>query len=59
MHYGNFSIDENPTTTPIDQASFPDWNGCGGTTSHTLGGNPSPMPEQRGAHGEMVWQKLD
>jgi hypothetical protein len=30
--------------TLIDQASFPDWNGGGGTTSHMLGGNQSPMP---------------
>jgi hypothetical protein len=43
-HYGNFSVGGNPTTTPIDQASFPDWNGGGGTTSHMLGGNQSPMP---------------
>lgn len=65
-HYGSVSADDSHLTTHIDQASFPNWNGRGGTTSYTRDGEqltyivarPSSGSAE-GAHGEVVWQKLD
>jgi hypothetical protein len=65
-HFGSVSIDGSQMTTHIQQASFPNWNGKGGTTGYTLSGNqltyvvakPSSGAAE-GAHGEVVWQKLD
>lgn len=65
-HYGSVAIDGTSMTTHIDQASFPNWNGRGGATGYTLAGNqltylvakPSSGAAE-GAHGEVVWQKLD
>ncbi|HUA81097.1 MAG TPA: lipocalin-like domain-containing protein [Dyella sp.] len=65
-HFGSISIMGDKMTTHIAQASFPNWNGRGVTTSYTLSGNqltyivakPSSGAGE-GAHGEVVWQKLD
>jgi hypothetical protein len=65
-HFGSVSIDGSHMTTHIEQASFPNWNGKVGTTSYTLDGQqltyivakPSSGAAE-GAHGEVVWQKLD
>lgn len=65
-HFGSISIAGSTMTTHIVQASFPNWNGRGGTTSYTLNGKeltyivakPSSGAGE-GAHGEVVWQKVD
>jgi hypothetical protein len=65
-HFGSVSVSGNQMTTHIEQASFPNWIGKGGTTGYTLNGNqltytvakPSSGAAE-GAHGEVVWQKLD
>lgn len=65
-HYGSVSIHGNTMSTHIDQASFPNWNGRDGTTGYTLQGKqltyivakPSSGAAE-GAHGEVVWQRLD
>lgn len=65
-HYGSISVSGNQLTTHIEQASFPNWNGRDSTTGYVLDGNqltytvakPSSGAAE-GAHGEVVWQKLD
>lgn len=65
-HYGSVSIDGDHLMTHIEQASFPNWNGRSGSTSYTRDGDqltyvvakPSSGAAE-GAHGEVVWQKLD
>jgi hypothetical protein len=65
-HYGSVGIHGDRMSTHIDQASFPNWVGRGGTTAYTLDGNqltyivakPSSGSSE-GAHGEVVWQRLD
>lgn len=65
-HYGSVSIRGDRMSTHIEQASFPNWIGRNGTTSYVLRGNqltyivakPSSGATD-GAHGEVVWQRLD
>ena len=65
-HFGNVGIKDNQITTHIDQASFPNWNGRDGKNSYTLDGKqltyvvakPSSGASE-GAHGEVVWQRID
>jgi hypothetical protein len=65
-HFGSVQVQGDKMTTHIEQASFPNWNGHGGTTGYTRSGNqltyvvakPSSGAAE-GAHGEVVWQKLD
>ncbi|MBE1159530.1 lipocalin-like domain-containing protein [Dyella acidiphila] len=65
-HFGSVAVMDKQMRTHIEQASFPNWNGHGGSTGYTLDGNqltyivakPSSGAAE-GAHGEVVWQKLD
>jgi hypothetical protein len=65
-HFGSVSVQGDTMTTHIEQATFPNWNGRGGSTSYKLEGKrltyivakPSSGAAE-GAHGEVVWQKLD
>jgi hypothetical protein len=65
-HFGDVSIQDNQLVTHIEQASFPNWNGRDGKSSYTLDGNqltyivakPSSGSSE-GAHGEVVWQRVD
>ncbi|RUL74509.1 lipocalin-like domain-containing protein [Dyella choica] len=65
-HYGSVSVHGDQISTHIEQASFPNWIGRGGSTGYTLQGNeltyivakPSSGAAE-GAHGEVVWQRLD
>lgn len=65
-HYGSVAIQGDRMTTHIEQASFPNWNGRGATTHYTRDGDqltyivakPSSGASE-GAHGEVVWQRLD
>lgn len=65
-HFGSVSVVGDQMTTHIAQASFPNWNGRGGSTHYSLNGNqltylvakPSSGAAE-GAHGEVVWQRLD
>ncbi|GLQ91413.1 lipocalin-like domain-containing protein [Dyella acidisoli] len=65
-HYGSVSIQGDKLATHIEQASFPNWNGHKGATSYTLSGNqlsyivakPSSGAAE-GAHGEVVWRRVD
>lgn len=65
-HYGSVAIEGDQMTTHIVQASFPNWNGRGGATHYTRDGNqltyivakPSSGASE-GAHGEVVWQRID
>jgi len=65
-HYGSISIQGNRMTTHIEQASFPNWNGRSGSTDYSLKGSqltytvakPSSGAAE-GAHGEVVWQRMD
>ena len=65
-HFGSISIQDGQMATHIVQASFPNWNGRGGKSKYTLDGNqltyimakPSSGASE-GAHGEVVWQRMD
>ncbi|GLQ99929.1 lipocalin-like domain-containing protein [Dyella mobilis] len=65
-HFGSVSVQGDQMTTHIVQASFPNWNGRGGSEHYTRNGNqltyivakPSSGAAE-GAHGEVTWQKLD
>lgn len=65
-HYGSVSVQGNQLRTHIDQASFPNWIGRDGSSAYTLQGKqltylvakPSSGAAE-GAHGEVVWQRLD
>jgi hypothetical protein len=65
-HYGSVAIDGARLVTHIEQASFPNWNGRDGATSFTREGDrltyivakPSSGASE-GAHGEVVWQRID
>lgn len=65
-HFGTVNIQNNQLATHIDQASFPNWNGRDGKTSYTLNDNqltyivakPSSGASE-GAHGEVVWQRVN
>lgn len=65
-HFGSISIQDDQMVTHIVQASFPNWNGRGGKSMYTLDGNqltyivakPSSGASE-GAHGEVVWQRMD
>ena len=65
-HYGSVSVQGDQLTTHIEQASFPNWNGRGGSTRFTREGDqltyvvakPSSGASE-GAHGEVVWQRVD
>lgn len=65
-HYGSISIQGNQMMTHIDQASFPNWTGHDSKKSYMLKGNqityivPKPTSgAAQGAHGEVVWRKVD
>jgi hypothetical protein len=65
-HYGSIGIHGNAMSTHIDEASFPNWNGRDSTTSYTRQGNQltyivakRSSGAAEGAHGEVVWQRLD
>lgn len=65
-HFGTIGIEDNKLSTHIEQASFPNWNGRDGKNSYTLDGKqltyivakPSSGASD-GAHGEVVWQRVD
>lgn len=65
-HFGSISIQDGKMATHIEQASFPNWNGRDSKTSYTIDGNqltyivakPSSGTSQ-GAHGEVVWQRME
>lgn len=65
-HYGSVAVQGDKMTSHIEQATFPNWNGRGGTTAFTRDGDkltyvvakPSSGASE-GAHGEVVWQKVD
>ena len=65
-HFGSVGVKDSQLTTHIDQASFPNWNGRDGKNSYTLDGKqltyvvakPSSGAAE-GAHGEVVWQRVD
>lgn len=65
-HFGSIGVKDNQLSTHIDQASFPNWNGRDGKNSYTLDGKlltyvvakPSSGAAE-GAHGEVVWQRVD
>ncbi|HKT27018.1 lipocalin-like domain-containing protein [Dyella sp.] len=65
-HYGSVSVKGDKMSTHIEQASFPNWVGRGGTTTYTLNGNQLTYVVAKpssgagdGAHGEVVWQRVD
>ena len=65
-HFGSIRVEDNRIVTHIDQASFPNWNGRDGKSSFTRDGKqltyivakPSSGSGD-GAHGEVVWQRVD
>ena len=65
-HYGIVGVQGDQLTSHIAQATFPNWNGRGGSTGFSRDGNqltyivakPSSGSSE-GAHGEVVWRKLD
>ncbi|WP_343818182.1 lipocalin-like domain-containing protein [Dyella marensis] len=65
-HYGTVGVQGDQLTSHIAQATFPNWNGRGGSTGFSRDGNqltyivarPSSGSSE-GAHGEVVWRKLD
>jgi hypothetical protein len=65
-HFGSISIQGGKLETHIVQASFPNWNGRDSKTSYTVNGNqltyivakPSSGASE-GAHGEVVWQRME
>ena len=65
-HFGSIRIEDDRIVTHIDQASFPNWNGRDGKSSFTRDGKqltyivakPSSGSGD-GAHGEVVWQRID
>lgn len=65
-HYGRVAIRGDRMSTHIDQASFPNWNGHDGTRHFTRDGDRLTYTVARptsgasaGAHGEVVWQRID
>lgn len=65
-HFGSIRIADGRIVTHIEQASFPNWNGRDGKSSFTRDGDqltyivakPSSGSGD-GAHGEVVWQRVD
>lgn len=65
-HFGSIRIQDNQIATHIEQASFPNWIGRDAKSTYTRAGNqltyivgkPSSGSSE-GAHGEVVWQRLD
>ena len=65
-HYGSVSVQGNQLSTHIEQASFPNWIGHSGSTSYSMEGKqltyivakPSSGASE-GAHGEVVWERLN
>lgn len=65
-HFGSVNVQGDKLATHIEQASFPNWNNRTGATAYTLSGNqlsyivakPSSGAAE-GAHGEVVWQRVD
>lgn len=65
-HYGSVAVEGDHLATHIEEATFPNWNGHSGKTSYTHEGDqltyivakPSSGAAE-GAHGEVVWQRVD
>lgn len=65
-HFGSVHVEDNRIVTHIDQASFPNWNGRDGKSSFTRDGKQLTYVVAKpssgsgdGAHGEVVWQRID
>lgn len=65
-HYGSVAVQGDQLSTHIAQATFPNWNGRDVSTSFSRDGRrltyivakPSSGASE-GAHGEVVWEKVD
>lgn len=65
-HFGSIRVENDQIATHIEQASFPNWIGRDGKSHYTRDGNQLTYIVARpssgssdGAHGEVVWQRLD
>lgn len=65
-HFGSIAIQGDQMIMHIEQASFPNWNGRSGTRHYTREGDrltyivaKPTSGTSAGAHGEVVWQRLD
>lgn len=64
-HFGHVSADAHVMHSQILHASFPNWDGKGGSSSYTIQGDlltysvakPSSGAAE-GAHGEVVWRRV-
>lgn len=65
-HFGSIHVENDQIATHIEQASFPNWVGRDGKSHYTRDGDqltyivakPSSGSSD-GAHGEVVWRRLD